>query len=375
MTVPSVAINLLWLVPGEVGGSEESTLASLRGLIDLAPNDLDLRLLVLEPFRAAHPDVVAALPTDVLPLSGRSRAARVGGGGHLAGPPHAPGRPGPPRRGHRAADAGRGPTCSRSTTCSRSSAAAPTARPSGRTSASSCPVRCGGPASWSCRASSCGRRCWPAPASRSERVVVVPHGVERHPAPTPRADLEQRYHLDGPVILYPAITYPHKNHAAAHRGVRGRRRRSPAALLVLPGREDSSESALRARIASLGLTDRVRRLGRVPAADVAGLYELAAVVAVPSRYEGFGLPVAEAMAYGTPVVAATGTSLPEVVGDAGILLDPDDAEGWTAALLRLLGDAGARDALVAAGRARAASLGPSANARLLTDVYRAALAL
>jgi glycosyltransferase involved in cell wall biosynthesis len=142
---------------------------------------------------------------------------------------------------------------------------------------------------------------------------------------------------------------------------------------VLTGRADSSEADLTARVERLGLADRVRRLGRVPAADVAGLYELASVVAVPSRYEGFGLPAVEAMAYGTPVVAADATALPEVVGDAGVLVDPDDVGGWAAALAALLDDPDERARRSAAGRARAARHSWSANATALAEVYRSAL--
>jgi len=79
MPALTVAVNLLWLVPGHVGGTEESTVASLRGLADAAADDVDVRLFALEPFARAHPDLVAALPTEVLPLSGRSRAVRVAG--------------------------------------------------------------------------------------------------------------------------------------------------------------------------------------------------------------------------------------------------------------------------------------------------------
>ncbi len=183
-----------------------------------------------------------------------------------------------------------------------------------------------------------------------DRVVVVPHGVERHPDPTPRAELVRRHDLeDGPVVLYPAITYPHKNHATLVEAFAGVLAEHPGATLVLTGRPDAAEGQLLTRIGSLGLRDRVRRLGRVSDADVAGLYELATVVAVPSRYEGFGLPAAEAMAYDTPVVAADATSLPEVVGDAGVLVDPDDVEGWRRELGRLLGDPVARRG---AGRGR-----------------------
>ena len=79
----------------------------------------------------------------------------------------------------------------------------------------------------------------------------------------------------------------------------------------------------------------------------------AAAVAVPSRYEGFGLPVAEAMAAGRPVVASNSAALPEVVGDAGVLVDPDDVQGWTDALDGILGDPVRAESLAVAGRERA----------------------
>jgi glycosyltransferase involved in cell wall biosynthesis len=372
--VASVALNLLWLVPDDVGGSEESTLATIRGLVDLAPSDLDLRLLVLEPFRAAHPDVVDALPTDVLPMRGRSRAARVAGEAtwlaartRTADLVHHAGGTAPPRSRvpyvltlhdlqplERSATHGRLKRAYLGRVVPRSLRGA----------------RLVVVPSEFVRATVLART-----GLASERVVVVPHGVERHPAPTDRAELAARYHLDGPVVLYPAITYPHKNHLVLVDAFAGVLADHPDALLVLPGRADAAEGEVQDRIRSLGIGARVRRLGRVPAADVAGLYGLATVAAVPSRYEGFGLPAAEAMAYGAPVVAASGTSLPEVVGDAGLLVDPDDVEGWTAALGRLLADGGAREGLVEAGRARAAGLGRRANAAAVADVYRAALAL
>lgn len=126
---------------------------------------------------------------------------------------------------------------------------------------------------------------------------------------------------------------------------------------------------MRAQVERLGLTDRVRRTGRISAADVAGLYGLASVVAVPSRYEGFGLPAAEAMAYGAPVVAANVTALPEVVGAAGILVDPDDVDGWAGALGDLLEDEQARARFAEAGRRQAERYTWTANAAALADLY------
>jgi alpha-1,3-rhamnosyl/mannosyltransferase len=206
-----------------------------------------------------------------------------------------------------------------------------------------------------------------------ERLVVVPHGVARHPAPTPQAELAARHGLGGPVVLYPAITYPHKDHATLVRAFARVAPAHPDAVLVLTGRADRSEGEVMALVRDLGLTGQVRRLGRLSEADVAGLYAMATVVAVPSTYEGFGLPAAEAMAYGVPVLAADATALPEVVGDAGLLVPPGAVEAWVAGLGRLLDDGDERARRAAAGRARAERFSLRANAEGLAEVYRRAL--
>ncbi|MDQ2649447.1 MAG: glycosyltransferase family 4 protein, partial [Actinomycetota bacterium] len=205
------------------------------------------------------------------------------------------------------------------------------------------------------------------------RVTVVPHGVDVHPAPTPAAELRARYDLRDPVVYYPAITYPHKDHATLVEAFTQVVRHHPDATLVLSGGQGSSEAELAAQIDRAGLRARVRRVGRVPAADVAGLYRAAAVVAIPSTYEGFGLPAVEAMAYGAPVVAAATTALPEVVGDAGVLVPAREPDAWARALVDLLGDDARRVALAAAGAERAQRFSWTANAGALLDVYLGAL--
>ncbi|HMQ27854.1 MAG TPA: glycosyltransferase, partial [Acidimicrobiales bacterium] len=104
----------------------------------------------------------------------------------------------------------------------------------------------------------------------------------------------------------------------------------------------------------LGGAGRVRRPGRVPRADLDGLLAPATALLFPSRFEGFGAPVLEAMSRGCPVVAADATALPEVVGDAGILLPPDEPEEWSRVMHELIADPERRRELAAAGRARAA---------------------
>ena len=375
----SVVVNLLWLVPGRVGGSEESTVASLHGLAELGPPDLDLQLLVLESFADAHPEVVATIPTEVLRISGKVRPVRVAAeatwlSGHTrdADLVHHAGGTAPP--GRRAPYVLTLHDLQPLLDASASGGAgARTHGPLKRTYLRTVVPR-----------SLRGARRVVVPSRfvrdtvlaqtdlDPSRVVVVPHGVERGPATGP-ADLVARYGIDGPVVLYPAITYPHKDHATLVEAFARVLVDHPAALLVLPGRPDAAEPDLVAQIERLGIAGRVRRPGRIPAADVNGLYDIAALVAVPSRYEGFGLPAVEGMVHGVPVVASDATSLPEVVGDAGILVAAGDVEGWAAAVGGLLGDPRQRTRLAAAGLQRAKGFGRAANATALAEVYRAAL--
>jgi glycosyltransferase involved in cell wall biosynthesis len=116
-------------------------------------------------------------------------------------------------------------------------------------------------------------------------------------------------------------------------------------------------------------TPGVRRLGKVDEATLDALYRRAMLCALPSRYEGFGLPALEAMARGCPVVASSVTALPGVVGDAGVLVRPGDVAGWTAALRELLGDASARADLSARGTSRAATFTWEATARAHQEAF------
>lgn len=372
MSGTRIGVNLLWLAPGRVGGSEESTVASLLALRERAEPGLVVTLFATPALARAHPHLVAAFPHELSAPAERSRAARIvvestwlatrTRGLDLV---HHVGGTAPAARTcpyvltihdlqplERTATHGRLKRAYLSVAIPRSVAGA---------------RRVVVPSDFVRR--SLVDRFGVDPA----RVATIPHGVATGPA-TPEEDLRERFRLPGPVVLYPAIAYPHKNHSvlvSAFALVSGAH---PAATLVLTGGPGAEDPALEAQIAALGLSDRVRRTGRVPAADVAGLYRLAHVVAVPSRYEGFGLPAAEAMAYGAPVVAADATALPEVVGDAGVLVDPDDVEGWGAALDRLLADQGERLRLSDAGRERARRYSWEANAEALAALYREAAA-
>ena len=206
------------------------------------------------------------------------------------------------------------------------------------------------------------------------KVDVVPLGVRVDagvPA-TPGSELRARFQLGaGPVLLTVAQKRPYKNLVAAVRAVAAL---GDHARLVLPGAPTGHERELRALAADLGVTGRVRFVDWIEDRDLEGLYRLASAVLVLSRYEGFGLPVLEAMARGAPVVCAESMSLPEVAGDAALLVHPDDQPAIDAAVARVVGEPGLRAELARRGRLRAARFTWERTARETLASYRRALA-
>ncbi len=184
------------------------------------------------------------------------------------------------------------------------------------------------------------------------RLSVVPEGVSERYRPLDVAERDaarRRLGLPERFVLFVGTIEPRKNLVTLLEAWSRMRERPP---LVLGGGWGWSCGGIRARVEMLGAD--VRLLGPVPAGDLPALYGLATCLAHPAWFEGFGLTPLEAMASGTPVVASSASSLPDVVGDAGVLVDPADVEGWTEALERVCGDAGLRAALRRRGLARAA---------------------
>ena len=146
-----------------------------------------------------------------------------------------------------------------------------------------------------------------------------------------------------------------------------------SAPLVIVGGKGWLYHEIFERITVLRLTEHVRFLHNVPDEDLPGLYNAAALLTTPSFYEGFGLPALEAMACGTPVVVSNRSSLPEVVGEAGLLTDPDDPTAIADELARVLTDASLRERLRAKGLAQAARFSWERAARETLVVYRSVL--
>ena len=191
-----------------------------------------------------------------------------------------------------------------------------------------------------------------------ERVTTIPLAAGGVFVPEPDDDERRRarYGLEGCTYLYfPAHTWHHKNHRTAVEALRILRdAHGLKPLLVCTGEPREAQAEIDALVASAGLSSQVRFLGYVPQEDVAALYRGAAALVFPSLFEGFGMPVLEAMASGCPVVCSNSTSLPEIAGGAALLCAPRDAEAFAAALARVLKDADLRADLRQRGRDRAA---------------------
>jgi glycosyltransferase involved in cell wall biosynthesis len=165
-----------------------------------------------------------------------------------------------------------------------------------------------------------------------------------------------RYAGGGDYLLYLGTVQPRKNVGGlleAYATLRGQMANAPA--LVIAGKRGWLAAPIYARAEQLGLLGAVRFVDYVPQEELPALLSGALALVFPSFYEGFGLPALEAMACGTAVVAANSSSLPEVVGDAGLLVDPHDSEALAAAIQQVVEDTAVRTELRARGLARAAA--------------------
>ncbi len=212
-----------------------------------------------------------------------------------------------------------------------------------------------------------------------ERVTVIYSGVEARFRPldasssAPGVAPEKRVWGDAPFVLTVGTLQPRKNHLTLVRAFAQVARRLPDLQLVIAGGKGWMYDAVTAEVARLNLAQRVRFIGFVDDADLPDLYRAARVFAFPSLYEGFGLPPLEAMACGVPVVASNASSLPEVVGDAGLLVDPLDVEGLAEALTRAVVDESWRAQAIGRGLARARQFTWTRAAEQLLAVYNATL--
>jgi len=208
-----------------------------------------------------------------------------------------------------------------------------------------------------------------------EKIVVVYNAIDDHFWEEPAADdvarVRERYQLDHKFVLYVGNIKPHKNLVRiieAFDQVRGTIGEELKLLII--GDEISKLPALRLAVHRHKLHKHVRFLGYLPDRTLAILYRLASVFVFPSLYEGFGLPPLEAMASGTPVVTSNVSSMPEVAGDAALLVDPYDVGAIACAIGRVLTDPALAAELRRKGLARAREFSWERSVLKTLDVYR-----
>ena len=216
-----------------------------------------------------------------------------------------------------------------------------------------------------------------------DKVFVVHNGVgsEFRPVEDARTleDSLVKYGIERPFILFVGTLEPRKNlptllraFAKLDPNTPGDDRNDPVKLprLVIVGRQGWLCDNLNSEIRGLGISERVIFTGHVEGDDLVALYNASAFLVQPSLYEGFGLPPLEAMACGTPCIVSNTSSLPEIVGDAALKVDPLDVQGWTQAMMKMLTSADLRERLRAKGLARSTEFTWEAAARKTLEIYQ-----
>ena len=208
-----------------------------------------------------------------------------------------------------------------------------------------------------------------------EKISVIPNAIdERFYAEPPEEEIarvRERYQLHDRFLMYAGNVKPHKNlERLIDAFVLVRQDGFDDLKLLITGSEISRYATLRRAVHRHNLHKHVRFLGYQSENTLAALYRLADVFVFPSLYEGFGLPPLEAMASGTPVVVSNVSSLPEVVGEAGILVNPYDARSIADGIQRVLADPTLRDELTARGLVRARSFSWQASVAQIRQIYQ-----
>jgi glycosyltransferase involved in cell wall biosynthesis len=213
------------------------------------------------------------------------------------------------------------------------------------------------------------------PEADEERVQVVPNAIDPNLIANPGEEeierVRERYQIRGRFVLYAGNIKPHKNldRLIAAFGLLKQLPIFQDLKLLIIGDDIHKYGSLRRAVESAGVRQDVRFFGFVPDRTLAALYRLASVFAFPSLYEGFGLPPLEAMACGAPVVTSKISSLPEVVGDAALLVDPYNTEEIADAIARVLEDDTLRMDLIEKGHERARAFSWERSVTQIHDAY------
>ena len=324
-----IAVDLLFIVPGVVGGSEDYSTALLRSFAAHGPADVELRLFAQTALKQAHPDLAESFEFETVDLRGGNKIARViaestwferSARRHCFDAQHHFG--------------GRLP-----------------ARSSGRQILTLHDLQpLDQPQNFGFAKRQFLARAIPRSVRRANKIVAVSELVREQiierfavppanvvtvasglgPARANTADVAAE--LPDDYVLYPAVTHPHKNHRVLLEAIALLRDRGVHKHLVLVGGAGAARSEVDDLIRRFDLSSLVLHLGRVERASVDALLARATAMAFPTLYEGFGLPVLEALRLRTPVIASDIEPIRTIAGEAVTLVDPTSASAWAAAI-------------------------------------------
>jgi glycosyltransferase involved in cell wall biosynthesis len=204
------------------------------------------------------------------------------------------------------------------------------------------------------------------------KITTIYEGVDANFQPAPPhqvAAIRAQYSPDRPYLLMVGTLEPRKNHLLALAALAQLKTQGYPHRLIIAGGKGWLFEPISAAVVEMGLKDDVIFTGYVPAADLPGLYSGAEALLLPSQYEGFGLPLLEAMACGTPVVCSHASSLPELAGDAALLIDPTDANAFAAAIRQLIDQTELAQTLRQRGLVQARKFTWEATARQTAELY------
>lgn len=209
--------------------------------------------------------------------------------------------------------------------------------------------------------------------AQPDKIHTIPYGVSSKFRPLTAEVFEpilrDRFGIRRPYILYVGALTERKNIIRLLQAFANVREKCPDHVLVLAGPRSWKQSPIESTIVELNLSDHVQLTGSLTDNELPALYNVASLFAFPSLYEGFGLPVLEAMACGTPVLTSNISSLPEVVGDAGIMVDPYNVEEISQAMIEIISDVNLSQELRQRGLGRASHFSWEETARKTVAVY------
>ncbi len=208
-----------------------------------------------------------------------------------------------------------------------------------------------------------------------EKITVIPNGVaayfRRITDPLILNATRHKFGLKHPLVLGVGTLEPRKNHLGLIKAFyQAQKKKQGPALLAIAGGQGWLYEETQKLVAELKLERKVRFLGRVTDLELITLYSMADVFAFPSFFEGFGIPPLEAMACGAPVITSNTSSLPEVAGDAALLVDPNDINALAQAILNILGNEQLRAELVQKGYQQVQKYTWATSARKMLNVYQ-----